>query len=62
MARMWKVFVHTPLAPIRLGRYITLPLLFLRLLDFDRIIRHNDAVFVDIAGDATIFHLAFNVR
>ena len=62
MARMWKVFVHTPLAPIRLGRYITLPLLFLRLLDFDRIIRHNEAVFVDIAGDATIFHLAFNVR
>lgn len=48
--------------PIRLGRYITLPLLFLRLLDFDRIIRHDDTVFANIAGDAMIFHLAFNAR
>ena len=62
VARTWKVFVHTPLAPIRLGRYITLPSLFLRLLYFDRIIRHDDAVFANIAGDAMIFHLTFNAR
>lgn len=57
-----KVFVHTPLAPIRLGRYITLPSLFFGLLDFDRIIRYDDTVLVDIAGNALIIHLAFDGR
>lgn len=62
VTRAWKVFVHTSLAPIRLGRYITLPSLFFGLLDFDRIIRHYDAVLVNIAGNALIFHLAFDGR
>ena len=60
VARTWKVFVHTPLASIRLGRYITLPSLLFGLLHFDRIIRHDDTVLVNIAGDAFIVDFAFN--